>query len=230
MSEPRLRRILAELSTTGGAPTSEELCEVSAGVVGVSGAGVMLVADDGILGSLRSGNAVSDLIEDLQFTLGEGPCVDAYQTDRAVLEPNLADPVERRWVAFTPPAVKAGVKAIFGFPLRTGKVKLGALNFYSDRPGELSDSQHADALVMAEVAAHWVLDVQAEAPPGLLPAELELGAEFHLIVHNAAGMVAAQLDTNVTEALTRLRAHAFSNELLLREVARDVVDRTLRFS
>jgi GAF domain len=203
---------------------------VSADVVGLSGAGVMLVADQVIRGSLRSNDQVSNLIEDLQFTLGEGPCVDAYQSNEAVLVPNLADPGHRRWLAFTPSAVTAGVGAIFGFPLRVGKVRLGALDLYRDRPGALNEEQYADALVMADVAAHWVLDVQADAPLGAMPAELELGAEFHLIVHNAAGMVAAQLGTTVTDALIRLRAHAFSHELLLRDVAESVVDRTLRFS
>ena len=49
--------------------------------------------------------------------------------------------------------------------MRVGAVRLGALNLYCDQPGPLSDDQHADALVMADVAARWVLDVQAAAPP-----------------------------------------------------------------
>ena len=78
-------------------------------------------------------------------------------------------------MAFTPQAVEAGVRAVFGFPLRVGAVRLGALNLYQDRPGPLSDDQHADALVMADVIARWVLDVQAGAPPGALAEELERG-------------------------------------------------------
>ena len=105
-----------------------------------------------------------------------------------------------------------------------------ALNLYRDRPGSLSDGQHADALVMADVAARWVLDVQAGAPPGGLARELEVGADFRFVVHNAAGMVAVQLGVSVSEALIRLRAYAFSHDRLLHDVAQDVVDRTLRFS
>jgi hypothetical protein len=69
-------------------------------------------------GSLCTSNKVSRLIEELQYTLGEGPCVDAYRQDRVVAEPDLADPVRRRWLAFTAPAVQAGARAVFGFPLR----------------------------------------------------------------------------------------------------------------
>ena len=199
-------------------------------VVGVNGAGVMLMSGEIPRGSLCSTDDVSNLIEELQYTLGEGPCVDAYQQDEVVLEPDLADPATPRWLAFTPPAVEAGVRAVFGFPLRVGTVRLGAFNLYRDPPGPLSDDQHADALVMADVAARWVLEVQAGAPPGGLAAELEVGADFHFVVHNAAGMVSVQLGVSVSEALIRLRAYAFSHDRLLADVAQDVVDRTLRFS
>ena len=105
----------------------------------------------------------------------------------------------------------------------------GALNLYRDRPGPLNDEQHADALVMADVAAQAVLLLQADAPPGKLAAELEAGADFQYVVHQAAGMVAVQLDVSVGHALIRLRAYAFGNDRPLAEVARDVVARTLRF-
>jgi hypothetical protein len=172
---------------------------------------------------------VSTLVEQLQFELGEGPCVDAYHQDRPVLEPDLAAPVTPRWLAFTGPAVEAGVRAIFGFPLEVGAVRLGALNLYCDRPGSLTDDQHADALVMADITAQALLVMQANAPPGRLAAELEAGADFQYVVHQASGMVAAQLEVSVGQALIRLRAYAFGNDRPLAEVAEDVVARRLRF-
>ena len=120
-----------------------------------------------------------------------------YHHDRVVAEPDLADPATPRWWGFTPPAVEAGARAVFGFPLRVGTVRLGALNLYRDRPGPFSDDQHADALVMADVAARWVLEAQAHAPAGVLADELEVGADFHFVVHNAAGMVSVQLGVSV---------------------------------
>ena len=219
---------MAELSAGGDGWSSARLCGVCPGIVGVNGAGVMLMSGDIPSGSLCASNEVSHLIEDLQYTLGEGPCVDAYQQDRVVAEPDLADPVTRRWLAFTPPALEAGVRAVFGFPLRVGTVRLGALNLYRDRPGPLSDDQHADALVVADVAARWVLEAQAGAPPDAVAEELEIGADFHFVVHNAAGMVSVQQGISVTEALIRLRAYAFSNDRLLADVADDVVARRLR--
>jgi len=224
----RLARILAEFSARGGTESSARLCEVSADVIGMTGAGIMLMSGDTQRGSVCSSNDVSALIEDLQYTLGEGPCIDAYRHDRPVLEPDLANPATPRWLAFTPPAVAAGAEAIFGFPVQVGTIRLGALNLYRDQPGALSDDQHADALVMASVAARAVLAAQAKAPPAELAAELEAGGNFRFVVHQASGMVAAQLGIGVGEALVRLRAYAFANDRMLSDVAEDVVARRLR--
>jgi hypothetical protein len=225
----RRLRILARL--VDGAPElpTRRLCEVCAEVTGMSGAGIMLMSGDVPRGSLCTTNEVSHLIEQLQDALGEGPCVDAYQEDRPVLEPDLINPNVRRWPAFSGPALDAGVRAVFGFPLRVGAVRLGALNLYSERAATFTDEQHADALVMADVAAHAVILLQANAPPGRLAAALEEGADFQYVVHQAAGMVAVQLGIGVGDALVRLRAYAFGNDRRLTEVAGAVVARTLRF-
>jgi len=225
----RRLRIISRLVGDAAGRETRRLCDVSADVTAMSGAGIMLMSGDVPQGSLCTTNTVSALIEQLQYALGEGPCVDAYNEGRPVLEPDLAGPAKTRWLAFSAPALEAGARAVFGFPLQVGAARLGALNLYCDRPGPLTNDQHADALVMADVAAHAVLVLQAGAPPGRLAAELEAGADFHYVVHQAAGMVAAQLEVSVGQALVRLRAYAFGNDRPLRLVAEDVVARTLRF-
>jgi GAF domain-containing protein len=228
MPGDRLQRILESMQATGSQWSAGELWGACPALVGVDGAGVMLMSGDVQRGSLGATGEVSTLIEELQFTLGEGPCVDAYQHDRVVTEADLADPAIRRWPAFTPPVLRAGVRAIFGFPLRVGTVRLGALDLYRDQPGPLTDDQRADALVVADVTARWVLDAQASAPAGAVAQELETTADFHYIVHNAAGIVSVQEQITVSEALVRLRAFAFSSDRPLADVARAVVARTLR--
>ena len=195
----------------------------------MTGAGIMLMSSDTPHGPLCSTDGVSALIEQLQFGLGEGPCIDAYTEDRPVLEPNLAAPRLTRWLAFTGPVVDAGAKAVFGFPLHVGVIRLGALNLYCDRIGSLTDEQHADALVMADIAARTILMLQADAPPGEIARELEAAADFQYVVHQASGMVAVQLEVSVAQALIRLRAYAFGNGRSLVEVAEAVVSRLLRF-
>jgi GAF domain-containing protein len=226
----RLLRLLARLSADDGHPAgTTRLCMACAAVTDMTGAGIMLIAEDGPHGSICTTDAVSALIEDLQFTLGEGPCVDAHRDQRPVVEPDLAHPDVSRWASFTPPVLASGARAVFGFPVSIGDMRVGALNLYRDRPGPLTDDQHADAVLIATIAARAIVGMQADAEPGALGAELEVGTNFQFVVHQAAGMVAVQLGVGVDEALLRLRAHAFITDRLVADVARDVVTRRLRF-
>ena len=230
MAGERRLRILTRLVGSGAfGLETKKLCEVCAEVTGMSGAGIMLMADDLPSGAVCTTDKVSRLIEELQYTLGEGPCVDAYHQDRPVYEPNLAEPNAPRWTAFAVPAIAAGARAVFGFPLQVGAVRLGALNLYRDQPGPMSTEQHADALVMADVSAAAVLMMQANAPPGKVAVELERGADFRYVVHQASGMVAVQLNVSIAQAMIRLRGYSFGSDRPLTEVAGDVVARRLRF-
>ncbi len=230
MTGQRRLRIVARLAD--GEPHDQEanrLCEVCAEVACVTGAAIMLLADDAPRGPLCSTDAIGADLVQLQLVLGAGPCIDAYQHDHPVLVPDLGHPSAHRWVGFTRPAVDAGVRAAFGFPLRIGVARLGALLLHNAAPGPLSDEQHADALVMADLAAQSVVVLRAGPAPGRLAVELEAGADFRRVVHQAAGMVAEQLGVTVGQALVRLRAHAFAWDRPLTEVAEAVVGRQLRF-
>lgn len=226
MPAERLVRILGLLAATD-VSDGRRLCEVAAEVTALSGAGVMLLTAGTPQASICTTDRVSSTIEELQYTLGEGPCVDAHRSGAVITEPDLAGAAPSRWTAFSPRAVNAGARAVFGFPIRIGAVRLGALNLYRDQPGPLNDDQHADALVMAEVAARAILGAQAGAPTGRLGADLD-DTDQWLVVHQAAGMVSIQLDITVADALVRLRAHAFGTDRLVTEIAQDVVDRRLR--
>jgi hypothetical protein len=221
-----LKLLTADGVTDG---STRRLAEVSAQFTKVSGAGIMLMSGDVQRGPVGVSDEVAGLIEELQYTLGEGPCVDAYHHDRPVTEPDLAAPAVVRWNAFSPPAVQAGVRAVFGFPVRVGRARLGALNLYCDQPGQLSDDQHADALVAADVVCRALLSMQAGAAPGTVSALLGQETDFAAVVHQASGMVSVQLGVSVAEALIRLRAYAFANDRHLSEVGAAVVARELGF-
>lgn len=228
MPGQRLARVLARMEARRDLPGPDRLCESAASIIGMTGAGIMLISAEGPRGSVGSSDDVSALIEELQLTLGEGPCLDAYSYGRPVLEPDLAGSAVPRWPAFRPPAVNVGARAVFGFPMQVGTVRLGALNLYRSRPGPLSDDQHADALVVAGVVARAVLEMQAGAPPEALGAELATGTVLRTVVHQAAGMVSVQVNVTMAVAMVRLRAHAFAHDRLVVDVARDIVARRLR--
>ncbi len=227
--DDRMALILSRLAPHDADGTGTlRLCELAAETTGVSGASIILLSDELAHGSLCTTDGVAAYLDDLQFTLGQGPAIDAHAGGRPVLEPELAAPAVARWPALATSALRAGVRALFAFPVRIGAVKLGALTLHRDSPGALNDLQHADALAIAVVATRAILAMQADAPPGSVSVELEEGANFHFVVHQAAGMVSIQLGIGVTEALVRLRGHAFLLDRTIDDVSRDVVDRRIR--
>src|SRR2546423_975307 len=78
-------------------------------------------------GSVCVSNDRMAVLEDLQFTLGEGPCQDAFRTGLPVLSPNLGSDPSQRWPSFIERAAAAGVGAVFAYPLQTGHSKVGVL-------------------------------------------------------------------------------------------------------
>lgn len=230
MNAERLATLLVDLDNDrhDGGDVVERLCDTCVEVLEVTGAGIMLMSDGEHRGTLGVSNQVMTVVEELQFTLGEGPCIDAYTSDHQIIEPDLRDPDTVRWPAFSGPAVQAGVRAVFGFPLRTGVVNLGALDVYLDHPGDLRTEQVADAAVLAGVIANTILALQADAVSGELPEPLDSNVHHRAVVHQASGMVSSQLGIDVADALVRIRALAFSSSRPVNDVAHDIVDRRLR--
>ena len=230
MNPERKTSLLLDIAADrrSGADVGLRLCETCVEVLDVSGAGIMLMGDGEHRGTLGVSNAVMSVVEDLQFTLGEGPCIDAHQSSHPVLEPDLGNPAINRWPAFAGPAVKAGVRAVFGFPLGTGAANIGALDLYLDHPGDLRTEQLSDAAEMAELISNTVLALQADAVQGGLPGELEDAVHHHAVVHQASGMVSAQLAISVAEAFVRIRAEAYAVNRPVNDVARDIVERRYR--
>jgi hypothetical protein len=182
-------------------------------------------------GQLRGSTGVSDpgvsMVQELQLELGEGPCVDAWSGDLAVLEPDLANPATVRWPAFARAAVRAGVAAVFAFPMRLGSIRIGVLVLYRDRVEPLDDEEVALGVVVADLAGQIVLAVQAGAAADTVH-ELLAGEPAHWAeVHQATGMVSAQLEVSMDDAFVRLRAYSFADGRSLRDVARDVLARRL---
>ena len=206
----------------------DRLCAAAVALLSLTGAGLSLMAD----GELRGTAAVSEpgvaAVQELQLGLGEGPCVDAWASMEPVLEPDLAAPLKVRWAAFAEAVVKAGVLAVFAFPLRLGAIRIGVLVLYRDRAGALSEEEFADGLVLADLATWVILGLQSGAPADGLRELLASEPPHWAEVHQATGMVSVQLGVSLDEAFVRLRAHAFAESRPLREVAREVVGRRLR--
>lgn len=169
-------------------------------------------------------------LEELQFTMGEGPCQDAYSSGRPVHAPDFNAATSARWPTFILQARDSGIGAVFAYPMSTHGAKVGVLTLYKDDAGELSADQHYDSLAMATLLTETVLSMQDSAPPGELADGLEDVVAYRAEIHQASGMVSVQLQVSVAEALMRVRAHAFAVGLPVGGVAADIVARRLRLT
>jgi diguanylate cyclase (GGDEF)-like protein len=99
--------------------------------------------------------------EQLQSELMEGPSLATSYTGEALAVPDLTR--EDRFGAFAPRALALGLAAMFTFPMHHQDVRLGALDLYRDRPGELSEEAITTAETLASVAAAYLINAQNRA-------------------------------------------------------------------
>jgi hypothetical protein len=226
MEQRRLVRVLDALAAASPGTLVERWCAVATDRLDAAGASVALVLGDGVL-ELVHATGLAQVTDTLQADLGEGPAFDAHRNGAPVLADDLASAT--RWLAFAPAATRAGIGSVFAFPLRSGALRLGAATFCRPLRGELTTDQHADALILARFALDLVLAVQAGRDGDDLDQLFVSGAGSTAEIHQATGIAAVQLRLPVDGALAVLRAHAYVERRPLRDVARDVVARELRF-
>lgn len=211
---------------------AERVCRACVDGLDVDGAAISVLTTSVARETLYASDATAELLEDLQFTLNEGACLQAAASRSPVLVPDLHDSIEvARWPIFGAAVMEqSAVRALFALPLQWGAVNLGVLDLYRMAPGGLSGEQWRDALSAADAAALMLLGVRTDPAGDGAVGWLDGSVGTRAEIHQATGMVLVQLGVGADEALARLRGHAFVEQRLLIDVARDVVARRLTFT
>ncbi|MFI7013367.1 GAF and ANTAR domain-containing protein [Streptomyces sp. NPDC050164] len=232
--------LVAEQAVRRGARVSVvDVCTAAVAALPVGGAGLSAMSKAAASHPLCSTDDISEQLEELQLTLGEGPCVDAFVRGSAVLTPDLrTTELQDHWAVFADAALEAGARAVFSLPLQKGAISPGVLDLYASVPTVLDAEELADALAFADLATLLLLDTridEAGAPTdeptgGPMPDHgfEDLGA-YRAEIDQASGMLTVQLGVGIEEAFVRLRAYAYVQGRRLADVAADVVARRLRF-
>jgi len=230
VARKRVTEILfAALAGVDDVPPAIRLVELCTDQLPVSGAGLALMSTRGHGGTVAASDDAAAELEDLQFTLGEGPCLDASRTGRPVLVPDLVRSGPRRWPAFADEAQAAGVRAVFALPLRVGAIRVGVLDLYRDAAGGLSSDALREALAFADAATTLLLHLQAGGEGAGLPLDTVPGLDDRAEVHQATGIVSVHAGVGLDEALTLLRARAYAEQRPIADVAQDVLSGRIRF-
>jgi hypothetical protein len=201
------------------------LCDAAVGRLGVTGVTVTADLSPAWPETRYSTDALGARLAELQVTVGEGPSLDVWRENGPVLVSDLDAPaIQHRWPLFAPLAVEAGAGALFALPMVVGMIRVGVFALHVASAGQLDRSTLLYSLAFAELAMQLQLDRHAGTNG------VEIGVELRTPqVHQATGMISAQLDISMEEAFSALRARAFAGQQPLAELATDVVARRLRF-
>lgn len=240
----RIQVLVAEQAARRGAPVGVvDVCTAAVAALPVGGAGVSAMSGNTASHPLCGSDDISEQLEELQLTLGEGPCLDAFTHGSAVLSPDLlTGALQDRWPVFADAALEAGARAVFALPLQIGAISPGVLDLYADVPTVLEPEELADALAFADLATLLLLDARIDetgARAGASGARAGASSPDHGFedlggyraeIDQATGILTVQLGVGIDEAFVRLRAHAYMQGRRLADVAADVVAHRLRFS
>ena len=237
MAEPgATTRALLALERDGidGGGLGQEICQACVAGLDVDGAVLSLLTATPARVTLWATDPTAALIEELQYDLDEGACIEAATTGRPVLVGDMDRRADTaRWPMFAAAiAERTPVRALFALPLQSGSVNLGVLDLYRLRAGDLSPAQYDDALGAVAIASQMICESNEKLDGDTTTGGAWLDDSFshRAEVHQATGMVLVQLGITAPEALDWLRAHAFAHQRQLIDVARDVVARRLRFT
>jgi|GraSoiStandDraft_4_1057263.scaffolds.fasta_scaffold262987_2 hypothetical protein len=216
-------------------------------VLGVDGAGLSL-HETNFRVPLGASDEVATLAERLQFTQGEGPCIDSAST-RRVLVVAPAE-LEKRWPNFTDELFRhTPYRAVVSLPLAITRRSFAALDLFLIDAPRLSDlslpevsavsDQVVDALSMAvdealdkpQTDPDTDRDPDAERDDTLIPLWLTAApAQARTYVWVAMGMAMTEFRLTAADALALIRSYAYGRELLIDDVASGLVDGSLNLA
>jgi hypothetical protein len=195
----------------------------------VEGAAISTIAE--FLGNetVSASGPLAARLDELQFDLSEGPCWDAMRQGRPILEPDVRAHPNREWPAFSRALAEHEVGAIFAFPLAFGPIQIGAMDLYSGSPRELSSREQRESSILASHISRIVLDraIRRADEPEILGPEDQFSRR---LIHQATGMVLAQLDISAEDARLLIQGHAFAHSRSMRDIAEEILERKLDFS
>lgn len=218
----------ARLGSTSGETLPMRICLACVEALPIEGAALSLSGKGPRQESIAASDESAARIEQLQATVGEGPSLEALTSGRPILLADLSsDEHTARWPAFTDSSEGIEMRALFALPLHIGAARLGVLTLSKRKPGPLSMEVLTEVLRVADVISLLLLGRDGALIDDFDERWLE-GPLLARQVHQATGMLIAQLGVDAEEALLRLRAFAFAEDLSLSKAAGAVVSRRVR--
>jgi GAF domain-containing protein len=193
-------------------------------VLDASAAGILLADPNGTLHVVAASSETANLLELFQIQHEQGPCLDAFNTAKAVIHADLAS--ANPWPRFGRAAIAGGFRSVHAFPMRLRDTVLGTLNLFMTEPGPLSDADVIVAQSLAYAATIALLQDKAASDSHQLTAQLQGALNSRIVIEQAKGIIAERAGIGLEEAFVQLREYARSNHSKLTNIAQAVIAHT----
>lgn len=202
------------------------ICAACAAAVPFDGMGVSVMVSDVGRETLFMSDATVRALDAVQYSLGEGPSMEVFETGRPALLPDVGErSVQARWPTLAGEPAWRAVSGVYCFPLRLGAAKVGVATMYRQVTTSLTVSEFGFTLKAVDLITLGLLDARdGTAGATLLSGWVATGSGSRPQVHQATGILMGRLGLPVIDAFARLRALAYAREGSLEQVAEDIVE------
>lgn len=162
----------------------------------------------------------------VQYAADRGPCLDSFRdTELYIIEDTRT---EHRWPEFCAAAAECGVLSSMSIPLAAGEVHLGAMNLYSTRPSSFGDHEHQVGGAFAAQASILLANAQAYHDAQTMGESLSSAMQSRAVIEQAKGIIMSSTGCTDDEAFEQLVRQSQHENLKLRAIAAEIVQRTQR--
>jgi GAF domain-containing protein len=187
----------------------------------VDGAGLMLADERGVLRWASASDQPTQVIEEGQERLGQGPCVNAFAEHAPMVMRDATK--EPQWGKITDVVTGQEMRAALAVPVQLEGGPIGTLDLYSAAPRDWDQVEISAAQVFAALAATLLSQAVGAQVKGRLAEQLQAAFTHRAWIERAKGMVMLQEGIDDAAAFERLRSVARSP----RQPLMDVVDEVL---
>jgi GAF domain-containing protein len=181
------------------------------------------LTEDGTMNTRVATDPLTNKVDDIQYGLGRGPCIDAVRTAEMFRVDDMQ--TETRWRTFTRQAAELGVAASLSSPLVAGGRVVGALNLYS-RSGPFGAADERVVTAFSRQAGVTLANAATYEKARLLVEQLNQALASRDVIGQAKGVLMAREGISADEAFDRLRRLSQSSNVKLRDVAKQVAERS----
>jgi len=213
------------LTTSSFEDLLQRVADLSGRAVPAASTCGITLSENGHVITVASADALARMLDEQQYELHDGPCLQAMRTGTAVLSDDLT--VETRWPGYPARAVAHGIRSVLSIPLLIGGRPTGAVNLYADKAHAFDADSTTAATQLTELAAATVTAALRHYDEATLTDHLRTALSSRSVIDQAIGIIIGIQHCPPETAFDVLRTVSQNRNIPLRQVATDLVDKTI---